>query len=153
MSKMKVYCVHPISGTSAEEVFGYYERTKEALTELGYNVLTPMYGKGQLRTELEFKAHGYENNPLATNRAIFGRDRWMVEQADILYANLLGAGRVSIGSCFELAWGSDLRKQVVLVMEKDNIHRHAFVLEAATVIFEDEDSALAYLAALSNKEL
>jgi len=150
---MKVYCVHPISGLSADEVFDYYTRTHETLRELGYDVLIPMFGKGNLRTELEFKAHGYEGNPLTENHAIFGRDRWMVGQSDILYANFLGAERVSIGSCFELAWGWDLKKQVILVMEKDNIHRHAFVLEAATIVFETEADALNYMGALARKEL
>jgi len=73
-------------------------------------------------------------------------------QSDILYANFLGATRVSIGSMFELAWGSDNKKQVIVVMEKDNIHRHAFVLEAATIIFETTEEAQDYLQQLVSKE-
>lgn len=141
---MKVYCVHPISGMSAEEVFEYYTRTKKALESLGYDVLIPMVGKGYLRTELEFKAHGYEGQPLSTNHAIFTRDKWMVKQADIIYANFAGVSRTSIGSMFEMAWASDHDKNVVAVMEQDNIHRHAFVLEAASVVFEAEEQAMAY---------
>jgi nucleoside 2-deoxyribosyltransferase len=133
-------------------VFAYYDRTKDLMADFGYDVFIPMYGKGHLRTELEFKSHGYDDSPLTTNHAIFSRDKWMVKQADVLYANFLGATRVSMGSMFELAWGCDQGKQVVVVMEKDNIHRHAFVLEAASVIFEKEEDALLYLERLIKKD-
>ena len=148
---LKIYCVHPISGLSSDEVFDYYEGTQHEMTKIGYDVFVPMFGKGNLRTELEFKAHDYRG-PLTTNHAIFNRDKWMVKQADILYANFIGAKRVSIGSMFELAWGSDNGKQVIVVMEKDNIHMHAFVLEAATIVFETEQEAIDYLTHLSNKD-
>jgi hypothetical protein len=141
---LKIYCVHPISGLSADEVFDYYDDTKTVLTDMGYDVFIPMIGKGHLRTEIKFKAADYRS-PLTTNHAIFNRDKWMVKQADILYANFTGAEIVSIGSMFELAWGSDNDKQVIVVMEKDNIHRHAFVMEAATIIFETENEAIDYL--------
>ena len=147
----KIYCVHPISGSSAEEVFSYYDKTQKQLTVAGYDVLIPMFGKGSLRTELKFKAHDYRG-PLTTNHAIYGRDHWMVCQADIIYANFLGAKMVSIGSMFELAWASHMRKQVIIVMEKNNIHQHAFVLESATIVFEEEAEAIDYLTKLSRKE-
>lgn len=147
----KIYCVHPISGSSADDVFQYYEKTQKVLTVAGYDVLIPMFGKGSLRTELKFKAHDYRT-PLTTNHAIFTRDHWMVCQADIIYANFLGAKIVSIGSMFELAWASHMGKQVVLVMDKENIHQHAFVLEAASIIFEEETEAIDYLTKVSKKE-
>jgi hypothetical protein len=147
---LAIYCVHPISGCSADEVFDYYDKTKIDLTDAGYDVFVPMYGKNNLRTELEFKAEGYKDNPLTTNHAIF--NQWMVKQADILYANFIGATRVSIGSMFELAWGSDNDKQVIIVMEKDNIHRHAFVLESGTIVFETTEEAMTYLKNLASKE-
>ena len=148
---LTIYCVHPISGCSANEVFGYYEKTKNELTSYGYNVLVPMYGKSFLRTELEFKTKDYQS-PLTMNHAIYDRDKWMVHQADILYANFIGAARVSIGSMFELAWGNDNGKQVVITMEENNIHQHAFVLEAATIVFSTEEETMHYLKKLVSKE-
>jgi nucleoside 2-deoxyribosyltransferase len=147
---MKIYCCHPISGCSAADVFKYYEDTSKMLDSYGYQVLTPMHGKGILRTEMAFKAVDYRN-PVSTNHAIFNRDRWMVTQADVIYANLLGAKIVSIGTVMELAWASDKGKHVVLVMEEENIHRHAFVLEAATIIWTTEAEALTYLKNLAGK--
>ena len=148
----KIYCVHPISGCSADDVFNYYEDTQKQLTVAGYDVLIPMFGKGSLRTEMKFKASDHNRGPLTTNHAIYNRDKWMVQQADILYANFTGATIVSIGSMFELAWGSLLGKQVIIVMDKENIHRHAFVLEAGTIIFETTEDAINYLTKLSRKE-
>ena len=148
---LKIYCVHPISGLSADDVFDYYDKTKDTMTKLGYDVFVPMFGKGFLRTEIEFKAYDYRT-PLTTNHAIFNRDKWMVKQSDILYANFMGAKSVSIGSMMELAWGSDSDKQVVIVMEEDNVHMHAFVLEAATIVFHSEEEAIEYLRQLVSKE-
>lgn len=147
---MKIYCCHPISGQSADDVFEYYERMEETLGSYGYEVLTPMHGKDVLRTESKFRAADYRY-PVTTNHAIFGRDRWMVGQADVVYANLLGAPIVSIGSVMELAWASAARKHVVLCMEEQNVHRHAFVLEAADVVWTDEREALRYLKDLAGK--
>lgn len=148
---LKIYCIHPISGLTADEVFNYYERTHKLLAAANYDVFIPMFGKGNLRTELKFKTHDYRS-PLSTNHAIYNRDKWMVNHADILYANFLGAKSVSIGSMFELAWGSYLGKQNIVVMESDNIHRHAFVMEASTIIFETEEEAIDYLTKLATKQ-
>jgi hypothetical protein len=148
---MKIYCVHPISGASAEEIFKYYDQTKDILIKLGYDVFTPMYGKEYLRNEIKFKAEGY-TNPLSTNHSIFNRDKWMCLQADIIYASFIGTKIVSIGSMFELAWANIHNKQIVIAMEQDNIHRHAFVLEAATIIYPTEDEAINYLTKIIKKE-
>lgn len=143
--------VHPISGLTAEEVFKYYATNQRLLESFGYDVLTPMYGKKLLRCEKEFRAVDY-TLPCTTNHAIFERDHWMVEQADILYANLSAAKQASIGSMMELAWGNHLHKHIVVTMPKDNIHRHAFVLEAASIVYETHDEAMDYLRQLAKKE-
>jgi len=148
---LKIYCVRSISGRSPDEVFDYYQKTQKTLTDYGYDVLVPLYGKNQLRCEKEFKAADYRS-PVSTNAAIFGRDKWMVLQADIIYATFVGVPAISIGSCFELAWASDHNKHIVIVMEKENIHRHAFVIEAAHIVLESEQEALDYLRKLAQKE-
>ena len=147
---MKIYCVHPISGMSGEAIFNYYDNIKVTLGNLGYDVFTPMYGKEYLRNDIKMKAGGYDN-PLSTNHAIFARDKWMCLQADVIYASFVGAQIVSIGSMFELAWGSFNNKQVVVAMEDKNIHRHAFVMEAASIIYPTEEEAINYLGKLIGK--
>lgn len=147
---MKIYLVHPISGLSADDVFDYYVKTKARLQDL-YDVLTPMYGKKFLRCEKEFKAHDYKH-PCTTNHAIFNRDKWMVQQSDIIYANFEKAQGISIGSMMELAWASMLGKHVVVTMPENNIHAHAFVFEAASVIYNTHEEAMIYLHNLATKE-
>jgi hypothetical protein len=149
---MKIYCAHAISGRSAKEVLAYYDEVNKKLTTMGFTVLHPMVGKGYMRTEVKFKAEGY-GNPLASNHAIKERDKWMAVSADVIYINLLGTKTPSIGCIAELAWGDLLGKHTVLCMEKDNIHRHAFMLEMADIIFETEEDTLEYLKKLISREI
>lgn len=146
----KIYVVHPISGKSAESVFSYYDTIQSELADAGYDVLTPMYGKDKLRCEMKFRSIGYDD-PMTTNHAIVERDHWMVLESNIVYANFMDAEVASIGCSMELAWAWDHSKHVVVAMPKENIHRHAFVLEMASVIFETHEEAMAYLKMLANK--
>ena len=151
MSKLKVYTVGPISGQSYDAVVDRYKEQTRALEDLGYRVFCPMTGKTHLRTELAFKSHGYDNHPVSCNHAIKGRDRWMVGQSDILLADLTQCGGiVSIGSVCEIAWGNELKKQVVVVMEEGNIHEHCFILECATIVFRTMNDAYEYLKDLND---
>lgn len=140
----KLYCASPISGMKVEDVIKYYSSIVRQFPKA--KTLHPMMGKGSLRTDLEFKSHGYEGDPLTSNHAILQRDTWMVSQADIVFLNLENAtDRVSIGCCMELAMAYHMRKYTVVVLPKDNIHNHAFVLEAADAIFENSEDAIGYI--------
>ena len=143
---MKIYLAGSISGQSYEDVVNLINEKRKTLQAMGYEILNPMAAKKAIRTEIKLRPKGY-GNPESTNHAIFGRDRWMVSQADILLVDLRNTPeRVSIGSCFEMAWGSMLNKHIVLVMEEESVHQHAFVLEAADIIFETLEDAFDYLA-------
>ena len=149
--KMKIYLAHPISGLSYSEVVGYYRSLSNFLScGQGWEVFCPMTAKGHLRNEIEFKVYGYDDNPTSTNRAIVARDHWMVSQADVVHVDLQGSGQVSIGCISELAWAFHMRKHVVLVMGKDNVHRHAFTLEMADIIFPTLSDSKDYLIKLIN---
>lgn len=150
---MKVYLAHAISGRSGEEILNWYESTSEAFEYLGFTVLFPMIGKGYLRNEMSLRATGYEDFPMSTNHNIFERDKWMVTQADVVFVDLTDTTTASIGCSMELAWASMLGKHTVVVLPKENIHRHAFILEAADIIFEDIESATNYMEKLVNRVL
>ena len=77
----------------------------------------------------------------------------MVTQADIVLADLSNADRISIGTMMEIAWAAYLNKQVIVVMGETNPHRHAFVLEAATIILPTVEDAYDYLKALAEGAL
>lgn len=141
-----IYLAGIISGKGYAEITADFGGRKAFLEDVGYKVLSPMTGKEHLRNETKFKSVGYPGSPVATNGAIVGRDNWMVDRADIIFVNLLGAtDKVSIGCMMEMARGKKGEKLIVLVMEKDpkeNIHHHAFVLETADLIFETVEEAL-----------
>lgn len=148
---MKIYIAGSISGKTREEVTKYFSETKALFENWGFTVFNPMTGKGHLRTEKIYQAKDYRH-PISTNRAIIGRDRWMVGQVDIVYMNLASAEFASIGSMFELAWAYDMHKHIVAVIPQDNIHQHAFVLQAADIVFQNTEEALDYIEILG-KEL
>lgn len=149
---MRIYIAGSISGKDVEEVKDYFREASEMFSLVGYDVLSPMTGKGKLRTEAKYRAKDYRH-PIATNKAIIGRDRWMVGQADIIYCNLYGAEHVSIGSMMEIAWGAELHKHIVLVMEENNPHQHAFVIQCADIIYPTPEDAEEYLASLISGEV
>jgi len=148
---MIIYLVRPISGCSIQEVIQSYEETAEILNSAGNQTLHAMMGKHHFNeTTGIFDVEGY-THPVSTDRAIIGRDKWMTKKADIVFANFLGAERVSIGSVMELAWAYDHGKHVVLAMEEDNVHRHAFVMQCADIIYSDYQESLDYLISLTRQ--
>lgn len=149
---MKIYIAGSISGKDVSEVFIYFMEYRKLLKSWGYTVLNPMTAKGHLRTEKIFKAKDYRH-PISTNRAIIGRDRWMVGQADIVFVDLADAEHVSIGSVMEIAWAYELRKHIVVVIPENNIHQHGMLLQAADIVFEKTEDALNYLKALADDAL
>lgn len=147
--RKQIYCVGPITGLSAQEVFDYYDGVSETLSEAGFKVLNPLTGKDHLRTEEEFKSSGYECSPLTADNSIVNRDRWMVQQADIVFADFTrGKDRASIGTCFEMAWANLGGKLIVSVIPDGNIHDHAFIKQVSTV-FKTTEEAVDYLSLLA----
>lgn len=146
---MIIYLAGPITGKGYDEVVGRYQDKAKMLREWGYDVLCPMTGKTYLRNEVELKAGGY-SNPVSTNHAIAERDKWMVTRSDVVLADLSNSGdRVSIGTVMEMAFASLSGKHCVAVIPEGNIHNHAFILEAADIVFRTEEEAYGYLQALA----
>ena len=131
-----------------EATVNWFHETFIRLSLMGFEALSPMANKEELRIERPYESHGYTELPQVTDHAIFERDRWMVTQCDILFLDLSDTEKVSIGCMMELAWASLLGKHTVVVLPKDNVHTHAFVLEGADVIFETYDEAMVYMKKL-----
>lgn len=144
---LKVYTVGAISGLSYEECVKQFDVRIAKLREMGYDVFYPMLGKSYLRNETNLRAEGYPNCPLSCNHAIVRVDFWRVDMADILFVDFTNAQeRVSIGSVAEMSRGYMQNKLIVTVMQKENVHRHAFVVEMSSVVFETLEEAYDYLA-------
>ena len=145
---MKIYLAGSISGKSYDDVVSRINNTKERLSICGYDCYSPMTAKEHLRNEVKFRAHSYNISPISTNHAIFERDKWMVLQCDIILVDLIECELPSFGSIMELAWGALENKYTIVIMEENNLHQHAFILEAADIIFNDRESAFIYLESL-----
>jgi nucleoside 2-deoxyribosyltransferase len=140
---MKLYIAHPITGLTGKEVLDYFNTIKNELSD-NFKVLSPMTAKEHLYNDDVCIPNGY-TDPVCKNHAIFERDMWMVKQSDIVLCDFTGATKVSIGCTGEVCVGAALGKHVVVVMDKENIHNHAFILEAADIIYDNLDDAINYL--------
>lgn len=49
--------------------------------------------------------------------------------ADLVFANFLGANHISIGTCMEMAFAFTRQIPVIAVIDKDNPHAHHPMLE------------------------
>lgn len=143
-----IYCCAPISGRSYADVITYYTKLKSDLEKIGLDPLIPMVRKDH-ENDPSLPAHGLME-PGSTDKAITNRDRWLVKQSGLVYANLLGSNSVSIGTCMELAWAYDAGIHVILAMEKDNIHSHSFINTSADVIYENHEDAILYIKELAD---
>ena len=144
---MKIYLAHPMSGLNFKDIEQYYTNTVNKLKGMGYTTLTPMSGKVLTTAKGDCKPYGY-SDPIITDRAILSRDRWMVCQSDIVLMDLSGATEKSLGCIAETAFAYVDGAHIVMVMEKDNVHRHAFMHQMANIIFETYDEAIEYLKVL-----
>ena len=152
MNGDRIYLAHPIGGLDYSNIMDYYYGAETVLQAAGYQTLCPMRGKAYLRNEKELRPDGYQQ-PVSTNHAIIERDLWMVQQSNIVLVDLSGAKAISVGCMMELAWAHLLRRHTIVVMEEYNVHRHAFVLEAADIVFENLTDAFSYLRDLNRLEL
>ena len=136
----KIYLAHPMSGLSWEEVEKYYTKVRKTLEKFGYQTLHPMIAKKELS--------GTIFNPSGESNTFVRRDTWMIRQSDIVFVDLTGADEKSIGCISEVAVGYNLGKHTIGVMEKTNIHRHAFMTEQLDITFETYEQAISYFKKL-----
>lgn len=115
-----------------------------------YRCLNPMRGKDYLEEFVNkqgvFAESGvvYEDlgKVMSTNHSIIKRDQWDVQSSDMVFVNFIGAQKVSMGTVMEIAWGQQLGKYVLVAMEKDNVHQHGMIIEAASLIVPTLEEAL-----------
>jgi nucleoside 2-deoxyribosyltransferase len=103
---------------------------EEWLAGVGIRAISPMRQKQHLCLEQSI-ADSYPDGVLSCDRGIMTRDRSDVRRCDVVLANLLGAKRVSVGTCIEFGWADAWRKPIVAVMETSgNFHEHSMIREA-----------------------
>lgn len=145
-----VYLAGPISGCSYAGCTDWRDRAQDVLARSGIRGLSPMRAKEYLRgveSDVGFSSTCAEYghlSPLSGPRGIMTRDRFDATRCDVLLVNLLGATKVSIGTCLEIAWADLKRIPIVVAIERDgsNPHEHAMITEAIGFRCASLDEAL-----------
>jgi nucleoside 2-deoxyribosyltransferase len=140
-SKPSVYAAGPISGLTYGASKGW--------RNLAWGMLAPDIDLFcPMRAQEHLVNHGvlngsYDGHVLTTARAIMTRDHWDCFKCDLIIANFLGAERVSIGTCMEVAWAHSYRKPLIVVMESSgNPHEHPMIAEATSYRVDNIEEAV-----------
>lgn len=145
-----VYLAGPISGLSYGEATGWRQEVRDQLLRSGIKAASPLRAKVYIREaaataglkgepfEIDQSSPAIDENDMdapavramSNSRGITTRDRFDCLNCDVLFVNLLGTERVSIGTVMEIAWADAMRKPIVLVIEDEaNLHDHAMIRE------------------------
>lgn len=148
-----IYLAGPITGYNFGEVNDWREIAKERLEASGIKCYSPLRGKAiQGIIDQEIIQGSYEGTAIASAKGIMGRDRFDCTRVDAVLMNLAGAKHVSIGTMIEIGWADLSRRPIIIIMEKDNIHQHPMVTEAATYIVHDLENAMELVELLFDVE-
>lgn len=151
-ARHKIYLAGPISGCEYRECTDWRKDVTQRLSPLGVECLSPMRAKEYLEKVGKIEGSYPELGAFASAKGIMSRDHWDCMRADLVFFNLLGATRVSIGTVMELAWAwADHAKPTVVVMEKEgNIHAHPMVDEAIRFAATTIDEGIHLVRAILN---
>jgi len=128
MGNKSIYLAGAIRGLSYGGAVDWRNEVKTAMAPCNIVCYSPMRHKEFMERESNgAMPYSFELDVLTSSKGIMTRDRMDVMNADLIFVNLLGTDKVSIGTMIELGWADAFRKPVVIAMEENNIHRHAMV--------------------------
>ena len=126
MSKL-VYLAGPIAHLTYEEAQGWRDDAIAVLANSGIIGRSPLRGKEFLANVGKIGIKEFQD-PMASDRGIIARDRYDVETADVMLANLLGAKACSPGTPAEYGWADAYHTIVITVMENEGSpYDHPFI--------------------------
>lgn len=137
----RIYLAGPITGESWGGATDWRKQVGDALADVGIEGVSPLRSKEYLLNEVAI-ADRYDQHILSTSKGIFTRDFYDVSRVDGLFVNFLGAKKVSIGTVMEIAYAWSLRKPIVVVMDKDNMHQHSMLREASGWIVDSIEDGI-----------
>lgn len=145
MKKRVIYLAGLIS-TDCPESLDWRTRVAPRLEEAGFEVRTPLAGKGNLKCVTN---DGGITSSVATSRSICLRDRRDVREADVILANLelFGSQRPLVGTVVELGWAWDDRTPVIAAVDENNylMRNHPFISEFVTKYCPTIDDAVEFI--------
>lgn len=147
----RVYLCGPISGLTYDRAVESRRSLSERFSELGIEALSPMRGKlSYVESRKEIMATRGYKDVMRNDKAIVNRDRNDVMTCDLMFADLMHATRVSIGSMVEFGWADAFRKPIVTLVEEGSLHDHAFVHQLSTYVTDDIEEAVSLTLHLLN---
>ena len=141
----KVYLAGPITGLTYGEAESWrdYIRTSAHRLDNQIKWYSPLRQQEHLREQGVLIATYSDDNPMTSRHGIMTRDAWDVRTCDLMFCNLLGATKVSVGTVMELGMAFAWNKPTVLVMEKHgNVHEHVMVDNALTFRTDNLDAGI-----------
>lgn len=130
MNPYKVYLSGPIASISPSEANSWRVYAEEKLKGLsggkviGINpVRHSSYVKQKQHTHMNetTPVPSRDNDILQNKHACLVRDRWDVQNCDLVLINCMGAPeRISMGTCIELGMASMVMKPVIVAVDKDD---------------------------------
>jgi len=126
----KIYLAGAITSLNYAQATDWRIKVAEELFPL--ECLSPLRYKSYLSEEkVILDSYDQETySALSTPRGILARDFYDATRCDLIFVNLLGTTRVSIGTMLEIAWAYGKRIPIIQVIEKTgNIHEHSMVNE------------------------
>ena len=153
MSDYNVYLSGPMNGLTLHEANAWRGYIESKLPD-HIKCLNPFRGKelyllSKTNNGKYVLGDDREETPLTSARGITVRDRYDSIRCDVLFVNVLGSKKVSIGTVMEIAWSDSVRIPIILVMEKEgNIHEHPILTEVASYRVETLDEGISVLKAI-----
>lgn len=129
--KHYIYLCGQITGLSYDEArFGWREQVMKAFEGSVVQPLSPMRAKAHLAGVRSLSEFGDPASVLSCPRGLTSRDYLDVKRSTLIFCNVLGMERVSVGSMIEFGWANALRIPIVCCIEPEgNPHDHAMVQE------------------------
>lgn len=148
--KHYVYLAGPITGLTYEGCTDWRDKVAEQLNNESVRCLSPLRGKQFLSGKGAIHSGSYDDNVISS-KGITRRDMFDTLRSTAIFVNLLGAERVSIGTCMEIAWAYQNQIPSIVLMEKDNVHRkHVMIQEASMYIADSLEEGIKLMKFLLN---
>lgn len=149
----KVYLAGPITGLDFK---GCTDWRKEFIKELSqYNItgISPMRYKDYLADtpgpiKDRYDGHSKIADILSSAKGISYRDKWDIMRCDVIFVNLIGTIKVSIGTMLEVGMATAIQKPIILAIDDVNIHQHSMLETYAGWIVSDLEDGLETIKAL-----
>ncbi len=145
----KVYLAGPITGCTFDGCTEWRDVAKEVLSAAGIQAFSPMRAKDYLKNYGELTGSYPDAGLFSSARNIMTRDHFDCTNADVVFAYLKGATRISSGTVMEIAWAFDRQIPLVAVIEKEgNPHSHPMIDEAIGFRAETLEDGLVIVKAI-----